>query len=311
MFRTSIRGLHYRLPQLGGLKTSADSLPGLFSQSTVSQLWFDRSQKIIDTLNAQLEDHVKSDETEMLLPRLIEQTIKNPATKDVYTNATLLYNSQFFFESIQANDEVSVEIASVDALLETPLVEFVNQPTDDAFVNWINTSFGSVEEFRTLLLNSAMGINGDGYTWLVAVPQPMSKNQQQQTFPELRVVNTYGAGYVDDVFRGQQLDKIAAQRVQMEEVRKQKNQNQEEELVVAPEEDKLKMGTIREAEQAVKAFEGKTLVPLLAIDASPRAYLRDFGVFGKQRYLNNVWECLDWNTVTLRAPKRHNKAVMH
>ena len=48
--------------------------------------------------------------------------------------------------------------------------------------------------------------------------------------------------------------------------------------------------------------------PLLAIDASPKAWLHDYGVFGKQKYLDRVWESIEWKLVENRLPIFESKA---
>ncbi|GMF98242.1 unnamed protein product [[Candida] boidinii] len=44
--------------------------------------------------------------------------------------------------------------------------------------------------------------------------------------------------------------------------------------------------------------------PLLSIGSNPSFYLSDYGVFGKEQYLENVWNCIDWNIVNSRIPKK-------
>lgn len=321
MLKTSVRGLHYRLPQLGSVKLAERGLPGLFLPATVSQLWFDRSQQVLSRLNRALEDTALTTKDDMPLPELIEDTMKHAGHRDVNVHATLLYNSQFFFDSLRPQPDQPVKKAPYAALFETPTVEFTNQPTEPSLVKWINDSFGSVTELRTLLLNLAQAINGDGYAWLVAVPQ-VKMGTGATTYLELAVMNTYGAGYVDDAVRGERLDKMAMARAQVEAERRQKQaerkqQNEFDDDVVAPvpelllEGDRRQLGTQHEAESAIGAFAGRRVLPLVALDALPRAYLGDYGVFGKHHYLKNAWECIDWDVVALRAPVRVLTAVMH
>ena len=53
------------------------------------------------------------------------------------------------------------------------------------------------------------------------------------------------------------------------------------------------------------AFNDTTYVPLLAIDASPKFWLYDYGVFGKKEYLNRVWDSINWSVVESRLPQKY------
>lgn len=51
------------------------------------------------------------------------------------------------------------------------------------------------------------------------------------------------------------------------------------------------------------AMPGNTvsqLTPILNISAFTHAYLHDYGVYGKRRYLENVWNTIDWEVVKAR-----------
>lgn len=268
---------------------------------------------------------------------LVSQTIHKPELFGIYSYASLLYNLQFFMESLKEGTKGQSEIkfGVPSDLLKTPTESYTNQPSNEELRDWIVDSFGSIEEFRTLLLNSAMGIKGDGIVWLVAesnLSQSILKNSPSITEPgatkeaiynNLAIVNTYNTGIVDDSIRSGQINRLKLQKdakiVSLKNKKRQReniNELDQEELDVIQQEiesleqeiDHLTLGTTEEAEFNT-LYNDKKLLPLLAIDASMRNYLLDYGVFGKQSYLDNVWECIDWDIVGRRMPERTKQFI--
>lgn len=314
-------------------KTTNTDFQGLFSSKTVDELWYKRGTHLVEGLNQLLEENNVSNRPSDL-NQLIQQTFNKPDLFGVYAYASLLHNLQFYMESLKPNTTAeasqNVKQCGPEELLKTPLIADVynNEPTDPALRDWISNSFGSVAEFRTLLLNSAKGIKGDGTVWLVAqafYSEKTVKNEKNQ-YTTLAVMNTYNAGIVNDSIRSGQVTKLQQQKQAKADFLKRKQlerQNAETEgkveEVIEEEEgveetknesktDDLVLGTVEEAE-ASALFLDKKLIPLLAIDASPRNYLLDYGVYGKQQYLDNVWDCIDWNVVAERAPVRSKPTI--
>ncbi len=46
-----------------------------------------------------------------------------------------------------------------------------------------------------------------------------------------------------------------------------------------------------------KAAVGQQLTPLFVCSLQEHAWLPDYGMWGKEMYLMNFWECLDWNKI--------------
>lgn len=46
--------------------------------------------------------------------------------------------------------------------------------------------------------------------------------------------------------------------------------------------------------------DGEELFPLLCLSVMEHAWLPDYGMWGKERYLINFWDCVDWNVVQKR-----------
>ncbi|CCE72823.1 Piso0_000418 [Millerozyma farinosa CBS 7064] len=336
------RSISYTLPAipaLDNLKISKGEYKGLLSNKAVNELWFERGGKIVEDLNKLLER--KSITAPADLNELITLTFNKPDLQDIYTQASSLHNLQFAFESIRPNEDpeaqASVKVCDVDDLLKAPSIaeSFPNEPTDPELIDWITSSFGSISEFRTLLLNSANSIKGDGMVWLVAQAAYSestlkrnylgSNNQQEFKYSNLAVMNTYNAGIVDDSLRSGQITKLKQQKeAKIASLRKKIEEKKssaadgavstlEEEGMLstlesdAANQNDFTLGTLEEAEAAT-LFSDRKLLPLLAIDASMRNYLIDYGIFGKQQYLENLWNCIDWDVVLQRAPTRFKKS---
>lgn len=343
-----LRPLSFSLPKITNLdavRTTQEDFKGLWSSNTINELWYKRGQELVNGLNASLENSNVSDSNTSNLLSLISQTIHQPELFGVYAYATLLYNLQFGLESLRESDR-KFSLSSVQDLLKTPTAKFENKPNDDKLKNWLIDSFGSIEEFRTLLLNSAKSIKGDGYVWLVAesnVSESILKNSvnfsdptsaKSPVYNNLSIINTYNVGIVDDSIRSGQVNRLHLQKTAKVAALKLKQQNsaiaksldkdsaENSAPIVTEEESKilkeieefdneisnLTLGTVEEAELNY-LFNDRKLLPVLAIDASQRNYLLDYGVFGKQQYLDNLWECIDWEVVISRLPERTKKFV--
>lgn len=308
------------IPVLETLRSTDKDFGGLYSNKILNEVWFQRGQHIVDRLNSKLEEK-KVSNPPADLNELIAATFGKPELAQVCSYASMLHNLQFCLESLAPSetDSFSGEKPTASALLQTPSIatKFANEPKDE-LREWIEDSFGSLAEFRTLLLNSAAGIKGDGVTWLVAqasYAESSLRDAGDVSYNTLAVMNTYNAGIVDDSIRSGQVTKLRQQQAAKEEAVRRKNEERREIEGAAAEEEAprqqndLVLGTVAEAEDAL-LFSDRKLVPLLAVDASMRAYLGDYGVFGKQQYLNNVWDRVNWDVVARRAPRRFKPSVV-
>lgn len=327
--RRLVRSISYVLPTvptLENLRASKKGFDGLFSAETLEELWYKQGQHIVDKLNSQLsQSSVTNPPAD--LAELITLTFSKPQLQAIYEKALELHNLQFALESLKPNDQGNAKIEKADALalLQTPTIrtEFPNEPTSPELREWIVDSFGSIAEFRTLLLNNAKGIKGNGITWLVAqatysdsaIKASSGISTPEVSYNKLAVMNTYNAGTVDDSIRSGQITKLKEQKKAKEEALKKRQQerqeiegSQVETTEEAPKENSTTLGTVEEAEEAF-SYSDRKIMPLLAIDASMKVYLPDYGVFGKAQYLDNLWDCINWDVVASRAPKRFKPSV--
>lgn len=306
------RGVSYSLPAIPSLDTAriaATGFPGLYSHKSLKELWYTRGQFLVDRLNSLLEEHNIKD-APADLNQLITLTFNKPELHGIYTHASMLHNLQFTLETLKPSDG-SVTSASEADLLKTPDVfaPIENAPTDDKLKTWLVDSFGSIPEFRTLLLNSAKAIKGDGITWVVAQATRLDSGIEPAhdlSYKTLSVMNTYNAGIVDDALRSGQVYRMKQQKEAKLASLKKKEGEEVPETPDYPSD--LVLGTVEEAEHAT-VFSDRKLLPILAIDASLRNYLLDYGVFGKQQYLDNVWRSIDWDVVAKRLPPRFRSTV--
>lgn len=317
------RSVSYMLPQiplLETLRSKGQDFGGLYLNRTINELWFQRGQHIVDRLNSQLEEN-KVANTPANLEELIAATFNKPELAGVFSQALMLHNLQFCLELLRPSDETQfrAEVRGVGELLRTPsaAVEVANAPQDE-LREWIVDMFGSVAELRTLMLNSAHGIHGDGIVWLVAQSsysaRTMLRGNVDLSYNTLAVMNTYNAGTVDDSVRSGHVAKLKRQQAAKADAAKRLSEERREigedaeEVAEAPR-SSVHLGTVEEAEEALLYTDHK-LVPLLALDASMRSYVGDYGVFGKRQYLENAWERIDWDVVEKRAPRRFKPSVV-
>lgn len=300
MFRTSLKFLRtnrsYITPTLEHLN-SGSGLKGLFSAKGLDNAWFSRAEHYTNKLNL-----ITNGIEETPLEKLIYENAKSGVKRNIVNYATLLYNLKFAFSTLHGCPKELPDSSGIDVrqLLKTPelSLKYANEPLDtgnEKLHSALVSSFGSVVEFRTLLLNSNNAISGDGFTWLVARRiTSQDFDSQKLEFDRLFILNTYNAGSPFNFNKKGHIDEL---NTQYERANKELNEN--EENVNQP----LRSKSVEEARQT-EAFKDTEYLPLLAIDASPKAWLYDYGPYGKQIYLDRVWESIEWDLVESRLPEK-------
>lgn len=303
--KLSVRRLHAR--NLAHL-TKDSPLDGVLSANGLRTAWFDRADDYMSRLNQLTRNNAELQE--MTPEQLVTAHAKSANKKDIVTYASLLYNLEFSMSSLQGissrnTPSGSDSMPGSEALLKTPdaSVNFANEPQasgNHVLQKELNLSFRSLVEFRTLLLNSNMAISGDGFTWLLARKYKNAFNSTNDTntnqiqFDKLFIMNTYNAGSPFNFDRSGVMEQLKKEHLKSKTDAQTQTQT-------APIDGDLAM--LENAKQT--AYDNETVyIPLLAIDASPKAWLKDYGVFGKQEYLDRVWEAIDWKVVQERLPKK-------
>lgn len=284
----------YITPSLDHL-AQGSPLAGLFSSRGLQNAWFDRADLYTNKLN-----RFTNQAEEVPLETLIYENAQSGVKRHIVNYASLLFNLRFALSCLRGCSQPLPNSKDYDAseLLKTPdlSLKFSNEPLsngNNALHQAIVSSFGSLVEFRSLLLNSNAAISGDGFTWLVARRSSSSDTDTQIVFDKLFILNTYNAGTPFNFNRSGHLDDLKMQH--------SKNSPQ---LDTIAEDAAFPMSKSVEEARQTEAYKKVSYIPLLAIDASPKAWLHDYGVFGKQKYLDRVWESIEWNVVESRLPKQ-------
>lgn len=286
---------HYGVPSFSSLESfQTEGIPGLLSQEAFQQGYVQRSAILASNLNKAVAKHSVQSPP---LSVLVSSYSKSATKKDIYTNASLLRNISFAMSSLGNARGEQTEIppkADASSLLDTPSLRMTvdnHPPGNTPFMSVVESSFGSILELKTLLLESAHAINGDGFTWLVAVIKPPLAHGLHSTveYDSLAVLNTYNAGAPENNDRARQLTAF-------EEEGKEKRLSQN---IYA---------SLEDAQSHVSSV-GREYLPLLCIDSSAKVWLHDYGVFGKKQYLEQVWRSIDWETVQQRLPAKGSQNV--
>ncbi|EDO16347.1 hypothetical protein Kpol_1059p37 [Vanderwaltozyma polyspora DSM 70294] len=291
----------YLVPSFDHLQKEK-GLNGLYSEKGLSNAWFDRVELYTEKLN----ELVSSSSETRSIESMINESSKSYAKRDLVNCASMLYSLKFVNSSLRGSDK-PLTPEKVKSLHKSPVdisLKYSNEPLETGnqrLQGALQSSFGSLVEFRTLLLSSNLAISGEGFTWLVARldRSPMGTNttpdqNQDQFFDQLFVVNTYNAG---TPFNSNKSGHMVDLKKQLEKQLEEDNSTS----VEVPE----KKNSTENLEDIIEASSYQndvTYVPLLAIDASPKCWLHDYGALGKQQYLDNVWESIEWSTVESRLP---------
>lgn len=285
------------------------ALEGVLSAKGLQNAWFDRANYYATQLNKFTQGT-----QETTLENIIYEDSRSHLKRHVTNYAGLLYNLEFAMQSLHGdkNGVLPTEYPGRSSLLATPDIsgEITNEPRSTGNLELqqlLEHSFGSVAEFKTLLLNSALAISGEGFTWLVArkvkqseIDMVSSSGDGKVLFDKLFVLNTYNAGTPFNFNRANAMTNLRKTH-ENNSLDKAKKDNNKDETQTDHEEQEFKkhLKEVRRLkEEAVE--EDLAYIPLLAIDASPKSWLHDYGAFGKKMYLENVWNGTEWNVVESR-----------
>lgn len=289
---------HYAIPEIASLsKFKENGIPGLLSAKGLDNAYYSRVGNHVNQLNEELTK--LSMNGNAALDVLVQESATNPRTLRVFNNASLIQNISFAMATVgevrEENPNKGIFKPDSKAFLKTPdlSLDVPNPPAlGKALDTKLKQDFGSLIELKTLLIQSANAINGDGFTWLVARDNSYfkeEKNTALKTASQLYIVNTYNSGSPTNFDRVGQLDDLRHKY-------NRKNNIEEplsESTSAIPDFDEVEFSRF----QNIKYF------PLLAIDASPKVWLHDYGVFGKRQYLEQAWKSIDWDIVEKRLPE--------
>ncbi|GAB7359212.1 hypothetical protein MBLNU230_g5871t1 [Neophaeotheca triangularis] len=196
---------------------------------------------------------------------LVLRYARDPMSASLFNHASMAHNVEFFYRGFS-----------------TKPLELEYQP---GLQQSLERSFGSIDTLRTTMLDTAAGMFGPGFVWLVWANGPggMGKSTQGEGW---RILNTYSAGtpYPEAGYRQQSVD-MNNQHTQPQNTAGQFGQYS------------------RTAKDNARVPPGGTkLTPVLCVNTWEHAYLPDFGVDRKRLYLSAWWNAIDWHTVFENAP---------
>lgn len=303
-----------QLPQidrLNAFKAASSGVPGLFSQKVLDDVWFQQldtnlvhlKDAIVQSTSSNYLDCFDSSNSSSIDKNLdssnkiinqyrdLLQKISNKFDDDesyLFDLTASIYNLFYFLSSLKSNPANSLAKPDASVLLQSPQELTSNTPSNEVFVSLINKSFGSMDEFLTLLSDSANSIKGNGYTWLIY--KHIENSVTFSKLGHLSILNTYNNG-LPHTFTS---NRVSSGR---DFENKKLNKNYESEKFSSN-----RIPTMDDAD-ALNSLNF-TFTPLLAIGSNPSFYLRDYGVYGKQQYINNVINCIDWEIVNDRIPSK-------
>ena len=141
-----------------------------------------------------------------------------------------------------------------------------------SFTQYIDSTFTDADALKTELIATAASMFGNGWVWLVF---DQSRN--------LRILCTYNAGTPYG----------ASHRRQNTDM----NTGLTLGSTIA---DAYTSPLVRAAQSAPASW----VIPVLNVNCWEHAWLEDFGILGKEQYLEAWWKKIDWLVVGSRCPNR-------
>lgn len=258
----------YTVPEMPNFDLQK-GIPGLLSPEGLDVAWTQYQTFLTNKLN-QLTKELPECQG-LSAYELMQASSDSPDLYEVHFYASQAFNNEFFFASLTDSKNSMAQVC--------PPTEFEQRQVDinDEVLNkipivasskaleWlggqVKDNFTSELSFRELFMNRASTMFGNGHTWLVATP-----------LKALYCLNTYNHGNPIEAIDKQtaSANRVNTRSAQTFATRKKDNEVDE-------------------------------LVPLLNVSAWQHVYLTDYGVQGKSRFIENVYDCIDWKVVAKRA----------
>ncbi|CAG8443558.1 6186_t:CDS:2 [Acaulospora morrowiae] len=266
-----------------------EGLPPLFSAETLKDLW-EYQSSLIDTLNNLVagtefeQEHIFT---------TIAKTAQVPEKAQLFNCASQVWNNDFFLRTLSTSGKQL-----------TPLSNSSES---------IKYEFGSFENFQNHFKYMALGLFGSGWTWLVLTE-----------FRVLRIINTYNAGIINDktgtlpkanacstslLLSFQSGTPLDTTRLQSYDPNNHPSPLPDSPFFFTATSPFSPTANINESTKplpppSIKLVQEPThqskFIPLLALNVWEHAYLRDFGMEGKEKYIDAFWNCVDWYKVEER-----------
>lgn len=256
-------------------------IKGLYSPKGLDVAWFQYQSYLVDRLNQLIKDDPTLSSMQSAF-QIAEATKSIPELAEINHYASQAYNNEFFFSALKDSVnpdatfgsgnprkvDISTEIRNSPPMMEpSESNDYYSSSASrssssrDALASSMKDSFDSAVSFRELLINRANAIFGNGHAWLVQSAEGSRRS-------DLFVVNTYNAG---TPFPKHDNEAGAA-----------------------------KAGSSGMVMDVNDFTRSPKLIPLLNVSVWQHSYLVDYGVAGKRQYLENLFDCIDWEVVVNR-----------
>ncbi|CAG8617867.1 13140_t:CDS:2 [Dentiscutata erythropus] len=195
---------------------------------------------------------------------IITKTAQEPSKALIFNYASQAWNNDFFLQGLTTKGVTSPE---------TFLHERIKQ------------TFGSISDFKTHFKNMALGLFGSGWTWQVTIN--IKAAQSGTTLDTTRLQEKDPNNHPTSLLSSPFLTTASQTSSQFA-------QNASSSKPVPP--PSIALNLVDPPPHKSK------FTPLLCLNVWEHAYLKDFGIHGKETYVDQFWECVDWAVV-------HNRAV--
>ncbi|KAL7628627.1 hypothetical protein AAE478_000142 [Parahypoxylon ruwenzoriense] len=248
-----------------------EGVPGLLSEGGFDLAWTQYMDLIIGKLNA-LTYGTDFEQAETLT--IIKATAREPSQASIFNYASMAHNNAMFFDKL-----VNVNLLGTSGQDRIP----------PGLAHDLIKQFSSIETLRLEFIATASAMFGPGFVWLV-------KNAQS---PDMRILTTYLAGtpYTAGHWRRQGVDMNV--------------QGFDSQDTVRGWLERTKTGAGADTGskfvlQNQTAPGGTDVIPLLCLNTWEHVWLRDYGIGakgigGKEQFVQNWWECIDWVKVDADA----------
>ncbi|KAK1755335.1 Manganese/iron superoxide dismutase [Echria macrotheca] len=260
----------HTLPELAYPFSNQES--PLLSEKGFYIAWNQYQSFVLDRLN---ERTVGTDWESKDVKATLLGTARDPGTAGIFNYASMAHNNHFFFRHLVSSSSSSEK----------------KMPTN--LERHINTSFGSVATLREEMIKTARAMFGPGFVWLVRVDQPGVQTM-------FKVVPTYLAGspYPGAHWRRQEVDLNTAVGSTPEGIETAKKYLANSAYGTG----NPSAGQSADVRRRVAFAPGGTdLVPVLCVNTWEHVYMYDYGVAGKDEFVENWWDHVDWKLVAQEA----------
>ncbi|KAI1845275.1 hypothetical protein JX265_005430 [Neoarthrinium moseri] len=270
------RSLH-DVPTVG--YSGAEGIPGLLSPDGFDLAYTQYMQFVTEKLNSLIAD---TDLERMETRHIISRTAREPSQAPIFNYASMAFNNHFFFKNLKPKEDPRPDGSDAP------------NPIPEKLKAALELSFSSMETLRLEMTLTANAMFGPGFVWLVK----LRKSDQY------RILTTYLAGspFPDAHWRRQGVDTNTVSGPSSSE-----QDNVAQQFFGRSQ---LGAGAANGSMWAKnQAPGGIDVTPILCLNTWEHVWLRDYGIGaggygGKRLYVDNWWQCINWENVMEAAQLR-------